>query len=120
MDESKSGDSEEMVAKDAEEEDATAVAAAEIASLRQQLGKVTARIERQDLQLATMLGRATAVRIATEEASQVGPAWTRAEVRRYKFLPDGPADFENDALRVRFGGLVSGSLDALVIALPAA
>ena len=108
--ESEHGDSESMVAAEEETEDAAAAAAAQIATLRQQLHKAAARIERQDLQLATLMGRETAVRIAAEEASQVGPAWTRAEVRRYKYLPGGPADFENDALRVRGQDLVIQSL----------
>ena len=56
--------------------------------------------ERQDLAVRTMHGRSTALRLAREEAVQQGSAWTMADARRFKYLPEAPPSaFADDSLR---------------------
>ena len=61
--------------------------------------RAQARIEQQRLQIATLSGRGTAHKIASEEASRTGASWNISDVKRFSLLPQGPADFVNDALR---------------------
>ena len=65
-------------------------------ALHVELQNAKERIDELTLQLATLHGRTSALRIARDEAD---PPWTKEDTRRFKFLPDGPADFANDTLR---------------------
>ena len=64
-----------------------------------ELNKASARIEQQRMQIATLHGRGTALRLSSEEASLRGQTWDIADVRRFTATSKGPPDFTNDALR---------------------
>lgn len=76
---------------------------------RRELRKATQRMEQQDLQLRTLQGRTTAIKVARDEANHGGAPWTKAAIRRFKFLPGGPPDFANDALREMLDQAVLGA-----------
>lgn len=63
------------------------------------LKKAMAQIERQRLEISSLTGRTTAVRLASEEATRNGTSWGIHEVRRFGSLPKGSADFTSAALR---------------------
>jgi len=56
-------------------------------------------VQRLQLQIATLEGRGTALRVARGEATTAGQPWPRDQVRRLKYLPGGPPEFWHDALR---------------------
>ena len=82
--------------------------------LRLQLNHALVRIEELMMTLATLEGRQAAVRVAREEAN---PSWSRAEVRKFKYLPFGPSDFVSDALRELLDQAIVGCRRRVQLAL---
>ena len=70
-----------------------------LAAAQAELTRKNTRIEQQNLQIASLSGRGTALKVASEEASINGKTWNIDEVRRFSALPKGPPDFAHDALR---------------------
>ena len=59
-------------------------------------------VERQRLEIATLKGRGTALKLAGEEATRLGRAWSQADVRRYHTVPraeNNRISFADDDLR---------------------
>ena len=61
--------------------------------------QASARIEQQELQIATLQGRSSALKVASEEASAKGAAWSAVDVKRFSALPKSAAAFTDDTLR---------------------
>ena len=53
---------------------------------------------RSTMQIATLEGRSSALRLASEEDSVAGKTWNIRDVRRFTASAQGPADFCNDSL----------------------
>ena len=85
--------------------------------LKQNLDAALARIEEMDLELATFQGREIALHVARDDATKRGRPWTKAEVRRFKFLPSIPVGFESDALRELLDRALPGVRKRVVNAL---
>lgn len=64
-----------------------------------ELRRASVKIERQSLQIATLQGRRTGLKLASEEASHRGQALDIKDVKRFSAVPTGPPDFTDDALR---------------------
>ena len=70
-----------------------------LARAQTDLSKANARIEQLTMQIATLHGRSSALRLASEEDSVAGKTWNIRDVRRFTASAQGPADFCNDSLR---------------------
>ena len=63
------------------------------------LRKANKRIDQHVLQIKTLQGRQTAVRVSSAEASLKGESWSIADVKRFTSVPKSKAEFTSDVLR---------------------
>lgn len=63
------------------------------------LRKALSTIDQHVLQIKTLQGRQTAVRVSSAEASLKGESWSIADVKRFTSVPKSKAEFTSDVLR---------------------